>query len=86
MESWELVVGADRFDEGRDLTKAEANPATRMDSVITKSGGSGSHVELPRVAGPIQGKSREVHAAGKRPAERLTKIKNKTVGTGKKVA
>ena len=51
--------------EDTDLTKAKANPATRMDSVVTKSGGSRSHVELPRVTAPTQGKSREVSATGK---------------------
>jgi hypothetical protein len=45
------------------LAKAEADPATRVDSVVVKSRGGGAHVELPRIAAPSQSKSREISAA-----------------------
>jgi hypothetical protein len=47
------------------LTEAKADPPTRMDGVVVKGGSSWSHVELPRVAAPLQSKSRKVSGAGK---------------------
>ena len=64
-----------KWKETEDLAEVKANPATRMEGVATKRGGSRAHAELPRVTAPIQGKSRDVSAAGQaRSGERLTKM------------
>ena len=48
-----------------NLTKAKADPATRVDGLTGVGGGSGFHVEFPQIPLPIQGKSREISAAVK---------------------